>query len=160
MKKRALMLAVLVVIGTTSLFAFGIGAQGGYSIGPNGLGGAALTFKLDNIPWVFAADGIFTQNYVAIGGTADMWLANKPLAKPINYYYGWGLAGNFGLGNNFTFGVYARALGGLNVFLIDGFLELYLQAAWQPGIQISSGGVRFIPVNFPVAAGFRFWINK
>ena len=157
--KKAIMIAALVVIGTASIFAFGIGVQGGYSLGP-GMGGAAITFKLDKLPWVFAADGYLVNNNLAFGLTADMWLANKTLAGPLNYYYGWGLAGNIGIGGeHLTFGLYARALAGLNAYFLNNFLEVYLQLAWQPGIQISNSGVTALLVHFPVAAGIRFWIK-
>ena len=36
------------------------------------------------------------------------------------------------------------------------FLELYLQAAWQPGLYIASG-IHPVLVSFPINAGFRFW---
>ena len=51
---------------------------------------------------------------------------------------------------------YGRALVGTNVFLLDKFLELYLQAAWQPGLYIASG-IHPVLVSFPINAGFRFW---
>ena len=79
--KKAIMIAALVVIGTASIFAFGIGVQGGASLGPAIGGNAALTFKLDNNPWVFAVDGSFRTNYVAVGVTADMWIGTGKISK-------------------------------------------------------------------------------
>ena len=96
MKKLLSVLAVLFVLGTTNVFAFGIGVQGGANLGA-GSGSAAVTFKLDSAPWIFAADGAFYSEYVALGVTADMWLANKSIAGPLNYFYGWGINGSVGL---------------------------------------------------------------
>ena len=63
MKKRFLALVgLLVVAGTAQLFAWGIGVQGGASVG--GAGGAAVTFKLDESPLVFAVDASFYSNYI------------------------------------------------------------------------------------------------
>ena len=160
MKKRALMLAVLAIIGTSILFAFGIGAQGGYSFGTSGLGGTALTFKLDNMPWVFAVDVGFPGNGIAVGGTADMWIGTGKISKtPIGYFYGWGVAASVTIAQNATqFGIFGRVLGGLNIMLLNNFIELYAQVAWQPGIVIPSSSI-FVWANFPIAAGIRFWLK-
>ena len=88
MKKLTVFLALLLVLTTTSVFALGIGAQAGYV---GGGPGGALTFKLDTAPWVFAVNVDSLVNPLSIGGTADMWLANKNFACPFNYYYGWGV---------------------------------------------------------------------
>lgn len=159
MKKITVILALLLVLTTASVFALGIGAQAGYVVG--GAPGGALTFKLDNAPWVFALDGSASGNAFNIGLTGDMWLANKNLAGPFNYYYGWGLAGAVAVGGE-AFSLFAgvRALAGLNVFVLDNFLEFYLQGAWQPGVSIAFGNdlhVNPVFVSFPVNLGFRFW---
>jgi len=161
MKKKILMLAVLVILGTTSLFAFGIGVQTGASLGQSVVGNIAITFKLDTSPWVFAADGYIANNSFAFGMTADMWIGSGKISKTtIGYFYGWGVAGNIGASNNYmNFGIYARVLGGANIMLLKNFIEIYVQAAWQPGIKISSHGVAVSLPNFPVAAGIRFWIK-
>lgn len=158
MKKLTVVLALLLVLTTTSVFALGIGAQAGYV---GGGAGGALTFKLDTAPWVFAVNVDSLVNPLSIGGTADMWLANKNFAGPFNYYYGWGVAAGLNIYDG-GLGLYAgaRALAGINVFVLDKFLEFYLQAAWQPGISLlfadaSNVGLNF--VNFPVNLGFRFW---
>jgi len=156
MKKLLSVLAVLFVLGTTNVFAFGIGVQGGANLGAGG-GSAAVTFKLDSAPWIFAADGAFYSEYVALGVTADMWLENKSIAGPLNYFYGWGVNGSVGLGGDSAhINAGVRVLGGLNLFVLDNFLELYAQVAWQPNITIlPEFGFDFI--YFPVSAGIRFW---
>lgn len=160
MKKLFSVLAVLFVLGTTSTFATGIGAQFGYTIGGNT--GAALTLKLDNLPPVFAIDLGFGSNYFSIGGTADWWITNPTIAGPLGVYFGPGLAASFvSVSDSYTaLNIGARVVGGLNIFLAQVF-ELYLQAAWQPtfGIALSGdnsyGGFNWGSV--PVNLGFRFW---
>lgn len=160
MKKLLAVLSVLFVMGTTSLFATGIGAQFGGSPSSGGFGpGAAVTFKLNSVPCVFAADLGF-GNYFAVGLSADWWMANPKIEGTWGYYYGLGVGGSVYLsdGNFGYFAVGPRALIGTNVFVLKRSLEFYLQAAWQPLIQITSGsGVNFALANFPIALGFRFW---
>ncbi len=156
MKKLLAVLAVLFVMGTTSVFALGIGAQGGSNIGGAFAGGAGITFKLDDKPFVFAADGYF-GNVVSVGLTADMWLANPTISGGLGYFYGWGVAGSISIANDLGFGVGARLLAGLNFKLLDGFLEFYLQGAWQPMLYILPG-FDPDPWSFPIQGGFRFWI--
>lgn len=163
MKKLFSVLAVLFVLGTTSTFALGIGAQAGYTIGGNP--GAALTLKLDKLPPVFAVDFNFGSNGFSIGGTADWWIANPNLVGPVNFYYGPGIAASFssygnGDGSYTALNIGVRLVGGLNLFIAD-FFEPYLQLAWQPtfGIALSGddsyGGFKWN--SFPVNLGFRFW---
>ena len=156
-KKLIALVAVLVLVSSASVFAVGIGAQAGLVTG--GGTDASLTFKLDGSPYIFAVNvGGLGTNYMSIGITADSWMANKTFAKPFAYFYGVGVAGNFGVaGNNANIGVAARLVGGINVFLAKQF-ELYGQIAWQPGIQISTaGGITPVIGLFPVNVGFRFW---
>ncbi|HKL84698.1 MAG TPA: hypothetical protein VJ861_00010 [Treponemataceae bacterium] len=164
MNKRIIsILSLMLILGAGSLFAIGIGAQAGYVAGPNYSNGA-LTFKLDSTPWVFAlnVDGM-SNHYLGIGLTADRWIANKTIERPLAYYYGWGLAGSFVSVDDQYTSVFlgARALIGINAFLVDKFLELYAQVAWQPGIVINlngNNGMYLDAISFPVNVGFRFWI--
>lgn len=160
MKKRFLALVgLLVVAGTAQLFAWGIGVQGGASVG--GAGGAAVTFKLDESPLVFAVDASFYSNYIGIGATADYWIQN-PEVMDVSFgswkwYYGVGLAAGVGLGDNyFIFSVAPRALVGTNLFIMDNFLEFYTQLAYQPTLSIGDAG-GFALINFPIVGGVRFW---
>lgn len=160
MKKRLIaVLVLLLVVSTASVFALGIGVQGGYT---GGIADGALTIKPDGSDLIFAVNGYLGSNYTWVGVAADKWIANKSLAKPVNYFYGVGAAGGATLGGNtLSVGVYGRLVAGLNVYLLDDFLEFYLQGAWQPGITIALGGNSGIdPVigNFPVNVGLRFWL--
>lgn len=155
MKKRILSLvAVLFIASSVSVFAkTGIGVQGGYTIG--GMSGAAVTFKVDALPCVFAVDLGFGSDYFAVGGTADWWIANPTITGTWKFYYGVGLAASVGLGDPLGLSVGARALLGTNIFLLDNFLELYLQLAAQPTLNIlpDVGFAMRVPVN----AGLRVW---
>lgn len=160
MKKRLIaVLVLLLVAGTTSVFALGIGVQGGYT---GGIADGALTIKPDGSNLIFAVNGYLGSNATWIGVAADDWIANKALAKPVNYFYGVGAAGGISFGGNtLSAGVYGRLVAGLNVYVLDNFLEIYLQGAWQPGVVIALGnntGVDPVIANFPVNVGLRFWL--
>lgn len=159
MKKLFAVLSVLFVMGTTSVFATGIGAQFGGNVSNGGFGtGAAVTFKLNSVPCVFAADLGFGSGSFNIGLTADWWLANPKIEGTWGYYYGIGVGGSVSIvdGGYGHFAVGPRAIIGTNVFLLKRSFELYLQAAYQPLVVIANG-VHFNWLNFPVALGFRFW---
>ena len=156
MKKLFSVLAVLFVLGTASTFATGIGLQAGPVIG-SGVGyGGAVTFKLDKAPCVFAVS-VPSFSPLAIGATADWWIGNPKIDGTWGWFYGVGLAGAVYIGNNAaSLGVGGRAFVGTNVFILNNFLEFYLDGAWQPMIHINNG-VNPALVNFPIDFGFRFW---
>ncbi len=161
MKKKLLaVLAAFVIAGTANVFALGIGAQGGYAVGGNG--GAALSLKVDTLPCVLAIDLGFGNNYVSVGATADWWVANPAIQGTWGYFYGVGVGGNVALSDPMALLVGPRLVAGTNLFLLDGFLELYLQAAWQPsftmvvGSDTASG--QFLWGYVPVNVGFRVWL--
>lgn len=160
MKKKIIsVLSLLVLAGTTQLFAWGIGIQGGANIG--GAGGAAVTFKLDNTPLVFAADAGFASGYTSLGLTADYWIQNPEIMGDSwghwNWFYGLGAAAGVGIGEDYVnFNVAPRALIGTNVTILDNFLEFYVQGAWQPTLYIGSNS-GFALVYFPISGGVRFW---
>ena len=163
MKKRILvLLASLALIGGSSLFATtGIGAQGGYGVG--GDSGAALTFKVSNVPCVFAADAFFGNSGMAFGLTADWWIANPKIVDSFGFFYGVGASGSVVIGNSgYTdLRVGGRVVGGLNVFILKGALEFYAEAAWNPYFEIALAGDSSYAgphiAYFPINAGFRFW---
>lgn len=153
-KKIIALLLVVALASTGAVFAkTGLGIQGGYTVG--GFGSAALTFKVDSLPCVFAAD-FYLGNSFGLGLTADWWIANPKIEGTWGWYYGVGLAGTIHLGDIFALAVGPRALVGTNVFFIDNFLEFYVQAAWQPVLSIVPD-FGFGWKSFPINAGFRFW---
>lgn len=155
-KKMIAVLFILLVVSTASVFALGIGAQSGWSTGFSG----ALSIVPDSSSLRFAVNG-YLGSVTRVGITADKWIANKTLAKPVNYFYGLGAAGTATLGGGLSVGVYGRALAGLNSYFLDDFLEVYLQFAWQPGLRIDLyNGMDLQPeiVNFAGDLGIRFWL--
>ncbi len=151
MKKKFLtVLALLAVLSTSRVFALGIGAQGGYPPG------GSLTFKVDKLPCVFAADLWAGPAGLNVGLTADWWIANPKIEGTWGYFYGVGVGGNVFLGEPFAFNIGPRVLVGTNVFLFDKFLELYIQAAYQPMLKIG-GDIDFDWFSFNAAGGFRVW---
>lgn len=155
--KKIVMVLIVAALCCTSVFAFGIGVQGGGTISGNGFGGgAAITFKLDSAPWVFAVDASF-GNSSYIGISADNWVVNKALASPLNYFIGWGIGGSLGIGNSFNLNLVGRIPLGLNLFIANKIIEPYLQAVPSFGVHIGSttGFYWAIPLNI----GLRFWFN-
>ena len=155
MKKKLIAILVLaLVVSTVSVFAFGIGVQGGGGVGGGGL---AVTFKLDQLPYVFAADLTIAGDYFFIGGTADLWMMNANLAGPVNYFVGGGLGASVGVGSDVLYlNISPRLVAGLNMFFVDGFIEPYIQIAYNPTLQILPKiGFNFIAFN--AAGGIRFW---
>lgn len=157
MKKLFAVFAILLAIGTTSVFAKGksksiaIGAQVGYPLG------GALTFKVKTVPCIFALN-FYGDNNLAVGLTADWWMANPSISGTWGYYYGLGIYGGVRVaGNDFNAAVAPRALIGTNVFLLDNFLEFYLQGGWEPTLWIKPSGFAFDFTHFFGQLGFRFW---
>ena len=155
MKKLFTVLALLAVMGTAKIFAFGIGAQGGYPLG------GAVTFKADNLPCIFAVNA-YLGDVTGVGVTADWWIANPTIQGTWGYYYGVGVGGTMLFADNYSaLSVGPRALIGTNVFVLDKFLEFYVQAAYQPTFNMYLGGndgkAFFDWIGFNAALGFRVW---
>lgn len=152
MKKLIAVMVLGILIGTASIFAFGIGVQGGGGVsGGRGIGGAALTFKLDTAPWVFAVDWDFAR----IGISADQWFLNKPFASPFNFYVGWGVYVGMGLGGGNLLAVGGRIPIGINAFFLDGMLEPYFQIV--PSLGLSVFDFHFPDWGVAGNLGLRFW---
>lgn len=155
MKKLIAVMVLGILIGTASIFAFGIGVQGGggYGFGGSGyvIGGGALTFKLDSSPWVFAVDGGWNR----ISISADQWFINKPFASPFNFFVGWGVYVGMGLGGRNLLAVGGRLPIGINAFFVDGMIEPYFQIVPSVGFSTIPG----FDIDLGAAAnlGFRFW---
>lgn len=158
-------LAALALVAVSGVFAasgrignsgkFGIGVQGGFN--PIVLnGGAAITFKIPNVPPVFAVDvGISSNGISSVGATADWWIANPNITGPLNWFYGPGLAlGGSWWNDGAVFYAGARLVAGLQVWVVD-FAEIYLQAAAQIGIEAGSNFGLHLAI--PLNVGLRFW---
>ena len=155
-------IAALLVTASTGAFAsgnFGIGVQGGFVPGMHHHGDAALTFKIPKVPPVFAVNvGIWDYEVHRVGVTADWWLANPNITGVLNWFYGPGLAAGatFNMGNGRACDLYVggRFVIGLNAFVVN-FLEPYVQAAAQIGIDTANSGI--FDWGIPANLGIRFW---
>ncbi|HKL86735.1 MAG TPA: hypothetical protein VJ861_10430 [Treponemataceae bacterium] len=152
MKKLVAALSLVLLVGSVNLFAFGIGVQGGYGIGGSG---AAVTFKLDSLPYVFAVNASFGSEYTFVGGSADYWLRTGTLAGPVNYFAGVGLGVGIGLGDTMALNAALRVPIGINAYFLDNFIEPYLQIVPAVGLSVLPD----VGLYFDVGAnlGLRFW---
>ena len=160
-KKFLAALVLLLGMGTAKTFAVtGIGLQTGYDVG----GGfpLAVTFKVQQVPCVFAANFGLGSGYFSVGATADWWIANPKIDGSWRWFYALGAAAGVSIFNNagLALNIAPRAVIGTNYF-INGSWEIYAQAAWQPtlGIVLSDGGSGggFKLFNIPANIGFRYW---
>ncbi len=162
MKSKVLgLVAGLAVFASTGLFAFGIGLQLNGNAGEVFAPGVAVTFKVDSIPLVFAAN-YFAGDTTTVGLTGDYWGLNRKLVSigrvPLNWFFGIGFFANAVFADEFSMTGGMRLPLGLNMFLLDGFMEPFLQIA-------PSFGLTFIPSIgadrpfFPISAGFRLWFK-
>lgn len=151
-KKILVVAALLMVVCVGGAFAWGIGIQagGGYPAPGN----IAVTFKLDNLPLVFAANAYIGDPFV-IGATGDYWFLNNNIAGPLSWYIGAGAGLGFIIGSD-TFGVRisGRVPIGLNMWLVDDFIEPYLQIV--PGIVININHGNVVDGMFDANLGIRF----
>lgn len=170
-KKIIAVLAMLLGLGTASTFAVtGIGLQTGYSAGTYPIFPLTVTFKVQQLPCVFAVDLGLGSGYFSIGGTADWWIGNPKInVKGANgkwrWFYAVGLAAGFtsisyGDGSATAISIAPRAVVGTNYFL-TGNWELFGQVAAQMPINIGFGEYKdycnVIDFAVPVNVGFRYW---
>lgn len=171
MKKKFLGLAaVLFLAGSTQLFAWGIGLQGGTGIGPHTYGGLAVTFGLDNIPLMFAVDLGFGWGF-ALSATVDYWVMNPTIVDwdwgALKWHWGFGGAIGFTAGGGYgSFDIGPRALIGMNLDFLKNKLswadhfETFLQLAWQPMFRFGTWfpeSLKWTLPSFPLVAGLRIW---
>lgn len=155
MKKKLIAVLVLaLVVSTVSVFAFGIGIQGG--AGYNIPGNVGITFKVDKSPLVFAGNFQFNKEYSVIGLTGDYWISNANIAGPLNYFVGVGFGATLGFSDSIILSGSARLPVGVNMFFADGVIEPYVQIVPLFAIQILP---EFAVPGFGLdaAAGIRFW---
>ena len=160
MKKRIALAALMLCIACASIFAFGIGVQGGTDVAKHGVTGVAVTFKLSSIPLLFAVE-IPSFDPFALGVSADYWIVNPAIignsALSLNWYIGAGIFGDFFIGDDFYAGLGARVPIGINLFFLKQILELYLQVA--PGVEFEVGNGFDVGFTCPVNYGLRVWIG-
>ena len=163
-KKVIALAALLMIVATTGAFAFGLGLQFNNNAGDVFAPGMAVTFKFDDVPFVFAANWNVQEDYQTYGMTADYWVLNKPItnvgSSSLNWFIGVGFFGNLTIlqDDDLEFAGGMRVPVGLNMFVADGFFEPYIQIA-------PSFGIRVVPslaaenLFWPMALGFRIWFK-
>ena len=159
LKKTVISTVMISIISMSGVFAFGIGLQidgdpygGGY--------GPALTFKLDTVPLVFAANIDITEKDFSFGLTGDWWIFNNTIEKsyPVKWFVGYGFFIHSGTGRAESLIAGARLPIGVNAFFNDGFIEPYIQVAPSVGIAFEPS-FHFPEWYLPVSLGIRFWFD-
>ena len=156
-KRIALIFLVLLMLGTgTMAFAkTGLGVAAGAPIGGNLPGtNTMLSLKIDSVPLLLGIGVRVRNDNFNIGITADNWIANNNLIDFLNWYIGVGGYVGLGIGGNASIDAGIRIPIGLNTFLLDRVLELFLEVAPTIGVAL--------PLDFPTwgfqsAFGFRIW---
>lgn len=152
-KKILIVAALLMVVCVGGAFAWGIGIQGGG--GYPDYGNAAITFKLDTVPFVFATNFTFRDGF-GVGLTGDYWFLNDNIVGPLNWFIGAGAGISLGgFNDNLILGLEGRLPIGLNMYLVDGFIEPYVQVVPSVGLNVLPEiGLRWgVTGNI----GIRFW---
>jgi hypothetical protein len=143
------------ILSFSPLFGFGIGVQGGGTIGSSIPGtNAMITFKPDDSNLIFGLGADFRKN-IALGISADYWFRNDPLGDIVYWYLGVGIYGGLRTGNATQFAIAARLPIGVNMFLFENFLELYLEGAPAVGV-----GTQIPAFGIQIALGFRLWFPE
>jgi hypothetical protein len=157
MKKRLLIVCAVMLVAATGAFAargtgFGIGGEGSlYFAGSGGLPtGAMLTLHLPGFPLML---GIGISSSMALGLTADYWLAHGNLVSIFDYYAGIGGYLSLDL-NGSGVAVGGRIPIGVQVWPFGSVFELFLEVAPAVGFNLIPTGFEW---HFQGALGFRFW---
>ncbi len=159
MKKIMLALVLLLCVSASGVFALGLGVQGDFNVGENTDAGLSASIKFDSIPFYFAVKTSFTNDYFALGLTADNWILNDTfIQEPFKWFIGWGLYTNMVIADPFGISVGGRIPVGLNAFFANGFVEPYIQVAPSIGITFLPD-LHFPDWSVPISLGVRFWLT-
>lgn len=167
-KKILIVAALLMVVCVGGAFAWAIGIQGGGGVGGNG--GAAITFKLDQLPLVFAADFAASSNWFVLGVTGDYWFIENTIVDTGIGPFGWFLGGGVGVAlriwdsegkhdhSGFGMRVAGRLPIGLNMMIAAGPVEIepYIQAVPQIGVWLIDDFGLYWDVDFNAGLRFHF----
>jgi hypothetical protein len=161
MKKIGLLLVFLVTLGASQSFGLGIGIAYtpwfGLGDAATSSNGAALTLKLDSTDFIFGVGFSAGPNATNMGLTADLWLANGRLIDFLNFYAGVGGYGQILIADTSYIDAGVRIPLGINAFLLNNTIELFLELAPAIGIGVGGETLTFPSVNLQGAVGFRFW---
>ena len=160
MKKKIIAVLVLaLLVSTVSVFALGIGIQGGAGFTGDAddqiPGNVAITFKVDQSPLVFATNFYIDSKKFLVGLTGDYWISNANLAGPVNYFVGVGLGGTIGISDPLVFNAAARLPIGINAFFAKGVIEPYAQVVPMLNLKVLPTFTTKFAVDANV--GIRFW---
>lgn len=160
-KKILVVAALLMVVCVSGAFSWAIGVQGGGGVGGNG--GAAITFKLDSTPLVFAADFAASSNYFVFGITGDYWFIEDTIVDTGIGPFGWFLGGGAGVAlriwdEHLGLRLAARLPIGLNMMIPVSSVEIepYIQAVPQVGVWLLHGVGLYWNVDFNAGIRFHF----
>ncbi len=159
---KGIAVALFALAGTVPVFAHAVGFQLDAAPDSSGAGfGPAITFKIDEIPLMFAVSLSIHGNDFSLGATADHWFIHEQISDslPIMWGIGWGAYGHVGItqSTNLSFG--GRLPIFLDAFFKDGFLEPFIQIAPSIGIAVAPELV-FPDWSIPFSIGLRFWFNE
>jgi len=162
-KKILALVALLLIFTATGAFAFGIGLQYNGNASRVFTNGVAVTFKVDSIPLIFAANWNFADDSTEFGFTGDYWVLNNKITNvgsaSLNWFLGIGFFANFAFPDDeFYFASGGRIPLGLNMFIAKGVFEPFLQVAPSFGIQVIPN-LDTTDLFFPISAGFRIWFK-
>ena len=163
MKKIIAVLIVLFVMGGAMAFAdhpgTGIGVVFSTGYGGTGFGGdIGVSFKLPSIPVMWAASIGLNDSILRLGLVGDYYFFVQDLVTDgsfnLDWFFGVGGYANFWLGNDFGFGIGARAPIGLSWHIIPQ-LELALALVPSLGIYVNDG----VSLGWGVGAdlALRYW---
>ena len=159
---RLVLPAVLLLVSAARLSAFGVGLQFQGNISSDFDPGIAVTFKLESLPLIFAADWSFSSDSSEIGLAGDVWLVNPELARfsggSFHFFAGLGFFAEtaFGESRDFAFDAGLRIPLGFNLFLGGRFAEIFVQVVPSFGLEILPSLGLERPF-FPLGAGARLW---
>jgi hypothetical protein len=158
MRKIFVVICALMLLTSAGAFAarnsgFAIGGEGSlYFAGSGGLPTyAMLTFHLPQFPLYI---GLGITSTVAIGLTADYWLAHGNLVSIFDYYAG--IGGYLALDpNGGDVAVGGRIPLGIQVWPFGSVFEIFVEVAPAVGFSIIPTGFDW---HLQGAVGFRFWL--
>jgi len=153
-RKLILFLAVLSLAGSGSLFAWGVGVEGGLPL-VGGLPGnnLMLSLKLDGSPLLGIGVGNLDGD-PSIGVIADFWLIQEKLGGPLGIFLGPGAYVGIQTGDNSSVSLGGRLPVGLQIFPFNWF-ELFVEIAPALGVTINDS--MSFDWNIQGALGLRFW---
>ena len=160
MRRIGIAVIVVLMIGVAGAFAapktdgLAIGGQGSlYFVGSEGLlVSAHIEIELPSIPVMF---GIGVSTRPAIGLTADYWAWRGYMAGMYGWYVGFGGYVTLALAPTTDIRMGVRLPIGLQAWLLNDTLEIYVETAPAVGMSI-------LPIGFDwkvqAALGFRMWL--